>query len=186
MTVQTYEEYKRWGAQAEVQFGRARRHAFIETLIGRFTRRTTELVPFGAVQRTLELRSVHDRGLQDIPIDKIVGSVGKCGEFTRSLWPRHNSSKERWKRIYALTHGIQGLPPIDVYKVGEVYFIIDGHHRASVARQLGIARMQAHVTDYVSPVVLTVENVDAVVAETRRRSTPDIFPPADTRRRALA
>lgn len=172
--MRTDEEYRRWGVEAAQQFERARRHATIEGLVGRLTGRTTELVPFDDVQRLLGLHTPRDRGLHDIPITKIVGSVGKGHAFTRSLWPKHARQKERWKRVYTLVRGVQGLPPIDVYKVGDVYFVIDGHHRLSVARQLDVSRIEAHVIEFVSPIPLSVDNVDALVAPARRRSGRDV------------
>jgi hypothetical protein len=94
----------------------------------------------------LGLVSSHDLGLQQIPLDRIVGSVGKYQEFSRSFLPRLTRNKERWKGVFVGALDVQGLPPIDVYQVGEVYFVIDGNHRVSVARQLGATTIEAYVT----------------------------------------
>lgn len=153
-------DYSRYGIEAEQEFEQARRRALFERIRGVLLGRSTDLVPFDQLQFALELRSAADRGLQDISLDAIVGSVGKHDQFTRSLRPAYNRLKERWKQIYVLTNGFRGLPPIDVYQVGEVYFIIDGHYRASVARQMGNTKIEAHVMEFASPVPLSIKDVD--------------------------
>ena len=101
-----------------------------------------------------------ERGLQQVPLDKIVGSVGKYREFTRSFWPKQEKLRERWKWIYVAAHSFHGLPPVELYQVGEVFFVKDGNHRISVARELGNRSVEAYVTEYLSPVLLTIETVD--------------------------
>ena len=126
-----------WIVYAEQRFDRARRQAFIESVMGQLRGRPTLLLPFEEVKTKLGLQPSSDRGLQEIPLDSIVGSVGRYREFTRSFLPRDDTIRERWKRIYAAAQGLRGLPPIEVYQVGDVYFIKDGNHRVSVARQMG-------------------------------------------------
>jgi hypothetical protein len=85
--------------------------------------------------------------LQEMPLDKIVGSVGRYKDFTRTFLPRTNAIRSRWQRLDAMAHGPSGFPPIEVYKVGSVYFVIDGNHRVSVAKQLGAKTIEAYVTE---------------------------------------
>jgi uncharacterized ParB-like nuclease family protein len=113
------------------------------------------LLPFDAVRSIIGPTSSRDLGLQQIPLDKIVGSVGKYQEFNRSFLPRLAKNKARWKGVYAAALDIQGLPPIEVYQVGEVYFVIDGNHRVSVARQLGANTIEAYVTKLSTPLSVT-------------------------------
>ena len=88
----------------------------------------------------------------DIPLDKIRGSVGRYRDFNSSFLPRKNDMQERWSRVYAMANGMMGLPPIDVYQVGDVYFVRDGNHRVSVSKEMGAKTIQAHVTELSSPV----------------------------------
>ncbi|PJF21097.1 MAG: hypothetical protein CUN56_12830 [Phototrophicales bacterium] len=106
-----------------------------------------ELLSFDEIRERLRLREESYRGLQDIPLDKIVGSVGRYREFTRDFLPKNEKMKERWSRVYAQATSMEGLPPIEVYKVGDLYFVRDGNHRVSVARQLGAKFIEAHVTE---------------------------------------
>jgi hypothetical protein len=72
--------------------------------------------------------------------------------------------QERWSRVYAKIQSMEGVPPIEVYKVGEVYFVRDGNHRVSVAVQLGFDTIEAHVTELLSPIAfradMTLEQLD--------------------------
>jgi hypothetical protein len=125
-----------------------------------------ELLSFEQVRERLGLLSRRDRGLQEIPLDKIVGSVGKYRQFTRSFLPNDERVKRRWKSVYAGALGARGLPPIDVYQVGDVYFVNDGNHRVSVAHQFGAKTIEAYVTEFLSPVTLTVDaDLDRLICE---------------------
>jgi hypothetical protein len=81
-----------------------------------------------------------------IPLKAIVGSVDRCTDYTRSFLPLKDSDQARWTRVAKALVGEKPLPPIRVRKVGQVYFVIDGHHRVSVARQLGLSHLEARVS----------------------------------------
>ena len=93
-------------------------------------------------------------GLRDIPLDAIVGSVGRYKDFTRKFSPRRGVAEERWARVKAITEHAGGLPPIEVYQIGDAYFVIDGNHRVSVARQQGSPAIEAYVTNVDTKVLL--------------------------------
>ncbi|MGC9468398.1 MAG: universal stress protein, partial [Anaerolineae bacterium] len=93
--------------------------------------------------------------LQDIPIDAIVGSVGRYSDFTRSFLPRQEVDPHRWARVKVAATGLAGLSPIEVYQIGDVYFVSDGNHRVSVARELGATHIQAYVTEIETEVSMT-------------------------------
>ena len=117
-------------------FQSARQRASVQEILARFTGKSTQLLSYEDVAEKLKLRIRTERGIQHIPLDSIVGSVGRYTDFTRTFLPRRAGDQERWAGVRAafLERG-EGLPPIEVYKVGEVYFVIDGNHRVSVARQ---------------------------------------------------
>jgi hypothetical protein len=91
----------------------------------------------------------------DIDLQAVVGSVGRCTDYTRSFLPLKDSDQARWARVEQAFLQSKPLPPIQVRQVGHVYFVIDGHHRVSVARQLGISHLEARVVQ-----AETAESVD--------------------------
>lgn len=136
-------------------FQEARRRAILEDLQARLTGRSDDLLAFETVGDLVRSESNTSRGLQDIPLHAIVGSVGRHHDFTRTFLPRRESDKHRWAnvKLKALYKG--GFPPIEVYQLGDVYFVLDGNHRVSVARQLGADTIQAYVTEVHSRVPLS-------------------------------
>lgn len=115
-------------------FNSARRRAFVQDVLAELSGRSDNLLSFDDVREQLHLTvPAQGANLQEIPLDKIVGSVGRYRDFTRAFLPRAQIDPDRWMRIEQL-RGKAGLPPIDVFQVGEVYFVRDGNHRVSVAR----------------------------------------------------
>jgi hypothetical protein len=112
----------------------------------------TELLPFEEVRKRLKLRPGLFRGLRKILLDRIIGSVGRYHDFDRAFLPRRTD--DRWQRINAAWQRGEQLPPIEVYQVGDVYFVRDGNHRVSVARANGATDIDAYVTEFHSPVPL--------------------------------
>ncbi len=124
--------------------------AFWQDLIGRLRGKPSHLLSFDDIRDCLGLWHERDRGFQDIPVAQIVGSVGRATDFTRDFSPRHGVSRDRWSRIFAETVGDMGLPAIEVYQVGDNYYVRDGNHRVSVARDMGFKTIQAQVTEVVA------------------------------------
>ncbi|HSP08299.1 MAG TPA: ParB N-terminal domain-containing protein [Candidatus Dormibacteraeota bacterium] len=106
-----------------------------------------------SIEPVLEAAGLEGRafgGEQEIPLDRVVGSAAppsKTGDFDAGFLPINRRLRDRWTRIYqAMVEGDE-LPPIDVYKVDGSYYVIDGHHRVSVARNLGRDVINARVVD---------------------------------------
>jgi hypothetical protein len=89
-----------------------------------------------------------DRGMRTVPVWQIGGSVGRCSEFDRDFMPAKASVGERWKRIDRAYHRGEELPPVSLYKIGSFYFVLDGHHRVSVASYHGVEWIDAEVTEF--------------------------------------
>jgi nucleotide-binding universal stress UspA family protein len=142
-----------WAAAQD--FRRARRRAVISELIARLTGKSIGLLSYEEVRQTVRARGSAARGLQEIPLDAIVGSVGRYTDFTRDFLPLMDETESRWVRVNLAAYDQAGVPPIEVYKIGEVYFVLDGNHRVSVARQLGVTEIQAYVTEVKTKVPLT-------------------------------
>jgi hypothetical protein len=136
------------------KFQSARMRAFWQEVLGHLRGKSAELLSFEDIRARLRLREESYRGLQDVPVDQIVGSVGRYRDFTSSFLPRSGEMQERWSRVYAMAQSMEGLPPVELYKVGDAYFVRDGNHRVSVARQLGAKTIQAHVTELPTGVTL--------------------------------
>ncbi len=141
-------------SQALDDFHLARRRAVLEEFFSRFTGADIRLLSFDEVRQQLKIQGTLDRGIHNIPLNAIIGSVNRYEDFTRSFLPRRNVDPKRWAKIVVAANGTAGLPPIDVYKIGEVYFVIDGNHRVSVAKQIGAASIQAYVREVPSPVTI--------------------------------
>lgn len=140
-------------------FKRARREASMQQLMARITGKSADLLAYNEVCDRLKVSDPVDLGVQEIPLDAIVGSVGRYKDFTRSFMPKKDQDETRWVGVKTAVNDMVGIPPIDVYKVGEAYFVNDGNHRVSVARQLGGETIAAHVVEVISRVPLT-ENAD--------------------------
>ena len=140
---------------ALMDFRRARRQAERERLRARLAGKSARLLSYEEVRRMLRARSSREVGLRDIPLDAIVGSVDRYTDFTRSFLPLRDSDQERWARVQTQVSKLAGLPPIEVYQVGDAYFVRDGNHRVSVARQMGASHIEAYVTRIETRVPLT-------------------------------
>ena len=136
-------------------FQSARQKAGVQEVLARITGKSAELLSYNDVAEKLKLRVSMERGLQDIPLDSIIGSVGRNTDFTRTFLPRRSNNQQRWANVKTAMESGTGLPPIDVYKVGEVYFVIDGNHRVSIARREGFNSIQAHVIELQTDINLT-------------------------------
>jgi len=136
-------------AAAITDFRRARQRASLQQAVARLTGRSVELLSYDEVARRLKPVGRAERGLQEIPLEAIRGSVGRPNDFTRDFLPRQDSDESRWARVHAAATdpSAAGLPPIEVFKIGDAYFVIDGHHRVSVAHELGAKYIQAYVIE---------------------------------------
>ena len=105
------------------------------------------ILPFEEVVAALGRRGERQLGQQVIPLDSIVGTVDRGREFDRSFRPTSGKVRTRWERVAAAQRRGEAMPPIDVYRIGELHFVKDGHHRVSVARALGHKDINAYVTE---------------------------------------
>jgi hypothetical protein len=135
-------------------FWRARRQAGMEEVMARLTGKSADLLSYDEVRKKLRVGPGGRRTLRDIPLDAIVGSVGRYHDFTRSFLPRLDHA-DRWARVKLAVTSMAGVPPIEVYQIGETYFVQDGHHRVSVARDLEATHIQAYVREVRSRVPLS-------------------------------
>jgi hypothetical protein len=140
---------------ARTDFARERRRRALARVVSRLRAEPDDvsvMLPFEEVVAALGRRSQRDLGVQTIPLECIVGTVDRQrGEFDRAFRPAAGT-RGRWESIAAARRRGESMPPIDVFKVGELYFVQDGHHRVSVARAHGDTHVDAHVTEVVTAV----------------------------------
>src|SRR5919202_6131565 len=135
--------------QADKDFTRARRRAFLRRL-GAFLRRdpgSNRLLSFDEVKSALGAVEQVYLGMRTVPVEKIVGSVGRHRDFDRAFLPSKGDLGDRWKRIDRMMQRAEELPPVSLYKIADAYFVRDGNHRVSVARQLGVEMIDAEVIE---------------------------------------
>jgi hypothetical protein len=137
-------------ADAQDDFSRARRSQLIAEL-GRRLRREPDdvalILPFDEVVDALGMVGETQLGLQTIPLDSVVGTVDRTRDFDRGFRPTTPRVRGRWQRIAAAQRRGESFPPISVYRIGDLHFVRDGHHRVSVAKSLGRQDIDAYVTE---------------------------------------
>ncbi len=141
-------------AEGANKFNQAYSRAFWGEIVNLFLGKSSELWSFDEVKGRLRLSQEVYKGLEDVPLDRIVGSVGRYHDFTNKFLPKKKNIQSRWANIYEQYNGMKGLPPIELYKVDDVYFVRDGNHRVSVARQMGNKTIEAYVVELQTPIDL--------------------------------
>ncbi|RUA18067.1 MAG: hypothetical protein DSY55_00945 [Clostridia bacterium] len=136
------------------QFDRARRKVLLHDIMAFLRGYRNTLLDFGPLNEALAKGQPADLGMQDVPLEAIRGSVDRYREFDSAFLPKHEGLRDRWQRVEAARR--YGLPmrPVDLYKLGDVYFVKDGHHRVSVARLHGDKTIHANVVELTSRVPL--------------------------------
>jgi hypothetical protein len=137
------------------------RLSFQSLIANWMTRKNNGLLSFEEVYKDLPSQGRHYAGLQAIAIESIVGSVGRCRDFDRNFRPRRSEQSERWMSVDKAYYHETALPPIELYKVGEHYFVMDGHHRVSVARAHDQVFIDAYVTEFDEPCSDEDQNIPA-------------------------
>jgi hypothetical protein len=139
---------------AQTDFLRARRRAILARLATRLRLEPDieVILPYEEVIEALGFVSERRLGLQVVQISAIVGTVDRERDFDRHFRPTSGRVRSRWEQIAAAIRRGEALPPVDLIKVGEIYFVRDGHHRVSVAAALGHADIDAYVTEVITRV----------------------------------
>ena len=142
-----------YSGQAAVAFGKMRKEAYWDAWRNILLRRPNKLLSFTAVKNILNLCCAQDIGIQNIAVDEIVGSQGRYNEFSRAFKPIRKFTEERWRRVAESCYQ-KGYDPIKVFKVSNIYFVVDGNHRVSVSRAMKSKTILAHVYEFDTPIIL--------------------------------
>jgi len=138
-------------------FRRARLRSFLHALRAALSRQPARLLAFDEVREKLHLGGPVFRGVRAVPLDRIVGSVDRYHDFDRLFLPTQSHTSDRWRKISRARYDEISLPPVHLFKVGEVYFVVDGNHRVSVAREAGQEYIDGEVREVISRVPVTPE-----------------------------
>jgi hypothetical protein len=169
--------------QVRTDFEKARQKAFMNDIKSAISGRPNDLIPFHELRRRLSPEGESYRGMREVPVSQIVGSMDRFRDFDRTFLPRKKATQGRWTRIDRAYYEDVRLPPIQLYKVGDIYFVKDGNHRVSVARERGVEFIDAEVIEghvrvpldsSMSPQELLLQ---AEYAEFLRRTDLDILEP---------
>lgn len=140
------------------QFQDARRRANLQRLWARLTGRSADLLSFEEVRQNLGTPLFGRQVRKEIPLNAIVGSVGRYKDFTRTFLPLRDADQNRWASVKVAADGLVGLPPIEVYQLGDAYFVLDGNHRVSIAREAGAEFIEADVREVTTRVPLSADD----------------------------
>jgi len=177
-------------ADAQDDFLRMRRRAALARLVQWMRREHGDVnmvLPFDEVVAALGRDSEHKLGLQVIGLDTIVGSVDRTRVFDRWFRPKTGRVRERWERLALAQRRGETIPPIEVYRVGELHFVVDGHHRVSVAHALGLSTIDAYVTEVRTRLTATgIRNRGDLILKKDRRLFLERVPVPDDARRSIS
>ncbi len=141
--------------QTNNDFKRALRKALWRRVASWLTKESNELLPFYEIRQRIPIKGQSYLGLQTVPMEKIVGSTGRYRDFDRAFLPKQSRTKSRWISIDKAHYNQVSLPPVELYKIGEAYFVKDGNHRVSVAREQGQIEIEAVVIEIRVPVPIS-------------------------------
>ena len=172
--------------QARADFQRARFKAFMNRVWGTLSGQPSTLLSYDDIKEKLHIGGPIYRGVKTVRVDQIAGSLNRYHEFDRVFLPASDKLADRWQRVSSAFYQEISLPPVVLYKVGQVYFVVDGHHRVSVAREQGQIYIEAEVRECATRVNLTadIKPEDLVILKNKvnfleRTSLDSLRPDAD-------
>ncbi len=174
-------------SRVRADFSKARFKSFINQAMAVLSgQRPTTLLSYDEIKEKLRIGGPIYRGVKTIRVDQIAGSLNRYHEFDRAFLPKEDQLASRWQKVDRAFYQDVNLPPVVLYKVGDVYFVVDGHHRVSVAREQGQDFIDAEVRECATRVNITAnikpEDLEILGAKVRfleRSSLDNIRPQAD-------
>jgi len=148
---------KQFSAQARADFQRVRFKAFMNRVWATMSGQPTTLLSYDDVKEKLHIGGPIYRGIQTVHVNQIAGSLNRYQEFDRVFLPATDQLAERWESVNRAFYKEVSLSPVVLYKVGQVYFVVDGHHRVSVARERGQIDIEAEVRECATRVNITAD-----------------------------
>ncbi|WP_129633332.1 hypothetical protein [Candidatus Oscillochloris fontis] len=130
---------------AQRLFDQALRQSWLARFFDALCRRSSALATLED-QPITSMASSNLPGVQSIRLHQIIGSEGRSHDFDRHFAPLHEHIRERWVSLAALRSEGHSLPPVELIRAGNAYYVLDGHHRISVAHAFGDETIEAYVS----------------------------------------
>ncbi len=179
-------DFDTFSEQARSDFQRARFKAFLNQVWGALSGQPSSLLSYDEIKEKLHVGGPIYRGVKTVRVDQIAGSLNRYHEFDRVFLPKSDDLAQRWQSVNRAFYQEISLPPVVLYKVGEVYFVVDGHHRVSVAREQGQIYIEAEVRECATRVNImpNIRPEDLVILENKvnfleRTSLDTLIPDAN-------
>ncbi len=137
---------------SDSEFDNARFKSLLRSLRYFLVGKNNELLSFEKIQKNLELHNQRNLGIKTVKIKDIIGSLDRYKDFDSYFLPKKMNLQRRWANIHNLLVRDVILPPVILYKVGEVYFVFDGNHRVSVSKKMGVEYIDAEVIEFTTDV----------------------------------
>ena len=173
-------------SRTRADFSKARFKSFINQVLAVLSGQPTTLLSYDEIKEKLHIGGPIYRGVKTIRVDQIAGSLNRYHEFDRAFLPKEDQLASRWQKVDRAFYQEINLPPVVLYKVGDVYFVVDGHHRVSVAREQGHVFIEAEIRECATRVNITAnikpEDLKILGAKVRfleRTALDDIRPHAN-------
>ena len=142
-------------SQVRADFTKARFKSFINQVVSVLSGQPTTLLSYDEIKENLHIGGPIYRGVKTIRVDQIAGSLNRYHEFDRAFLPKEDQLASRWQKVDRAFYQEINLPPVVLYKVGDVFFVVDGHHRVSVAREQGQVFIEAEIRECATRVNIT-------------------------------
>jgi hypothetical protein len=161
--------FESFAEQAKADFQRARFKAFLHRVWDALSGQRTNLLSYDEIKEKLRIGGPIYRGIKTVRVDQIAGSLNRYHEFDRVFLPASDILATRWQRVNRAFYEEISLPPVVLYKVGQVYFVVDGHHRVSVAREQGQLEIEADVRECFTRINITpnIRPEDLIILESK-------------------
>lgn len=141
--------------RVHADYSRARRKAFLNRVLATLSGQPRMLLSYDEIKEKLHIGGPIYRGVKTVRVDQIAGSLNRYHQFDRAFLPTQDETSGRWLNVNRAFYQEISLPPVVLYKVGQVYFVVDGHHRVSVAREQGQEFIEAEVRECATRVNIT-------------------------------
>ncbi|MBI9105345.1 MAG: transcriptional regulator [Spirochaetales bacterium] len=148
------------------EFNSARIKALWDGVFSILNPEKKEMLSFHDIKSLIKPQAEFYKGIQTVPLDRIIGSEGRYNDFSRAFLPKKEHLRSRWRSINIAALEDVYLPPIKLFKIGETYFVRDGNHRVSVARLRGQIDIDAEITEITSEIEVSP---DITVTELRKK-----------------
>jgi len=142
-------------SQTRNDFNRARFKSFLNRVFSILSGKRNSLLSYDEVKEKLKIGGPIYRGVKTVRLEDIAGSLNRYHEFDNAFLPKEGQLAGRWQKVDRAFYEDIHLPPVVLYKVGQVYFVVDGHHRVSVAREQGQEFIEAEVRECATRVNIT-------------------------------